>query len=455
MKTAFALLSGFAVTLAFGHPWACFHGDPQHSGLSASAVGAPLTRIAARGLGDQISGSPAVRQDGCVLIGARDVNLYCLGPDLDTLLWVADLTPYGSNIYYSSPALDASGSAYITTNRKLVKVSNDGTVLWAWPSHNALSISHSPVIGQDGKVYFACYSESLYALTPEGTLAWAYPLGRAVNSAPAIDLDGNIVVATTRGSAPWPLFCIEPDGDLLWVYNLDGDAEFSSPAVGPDGAIYIGADRYLYAVRSDGTLKWRDSLLARIQSCPAVANESTLYVVAGAGLYCVDTGSGVRWRRSIGGSNYCSPAIDAEGNVYVGTASGTSGKLYCIAPDSTVRDSHVVGADIWSSPAISGRGVYFGTMADTMYLFQGPSSGAVECPVRAGPAGLRLMPNPSCGVVRIVPCGQYSLRVYDVGGELVATAANTDRVDLRGLHRGVYLVQVAAPGFPPQKLVLR
>jgi len=272
---AFVLLSGLATALTFGHPWACFHGNPQHSGRSASAVGAPFFRTAVYAAGDQISGSPVVRQDGSVLVGARDVKLYCLQPDLADTLWVADLTPYGSNIYFSTPALDDSGNTYITTNRKLVKVSRDGRVLWSWPAHNSFSISHSPVIGQDGKVYFACYSDSLYALNPAGTLEWAYSLGHSVNSAPAVDLDGNILVATTRGSAPWQLFSVEPDGDLHWVHYLDGDAEFSSPAVGPDGTIYVGANRYLYAVRPDGSLKWRDSLLARIQSCPAVANESS------------------------------------------------------------------------------------------------------------------------------------------------------------------------------------
>jgi len=453
VREVLVLLSGVALSLAMGHPWACFHGDPQHSGRSSNVVGAPLTRVEARGLGGKVSGSPVVRQDGFVLVGARDVRLYCLGPALDTLLWVADLTPYGSSIYYSAPALDDSNNVYITTNRRLVKLSSNGVVLWSWPANNSLSISHSPVIGQDGKVYFACYSDSLYALTPEGTLAWAYPLGRAANSAPVVGLDGNILVATTRGSAPWPLFCIEPDGDLHWVHNLDGDAEFSSPAVGPDGAVYIGANRYLYAVRSDGTLKWRDSLLARVQSCPAVANESTLYVVAGAGLYCVDTDSGVRWRRSIGGSNYCSPAVDAEGNIYVGTASGTSSRFWCIAPDSTVRDSHLIGSDIWSSPAISGRGIYFGTMADTMYLFQGPGSGAVECRVPAGPSGMRLLPNPTRGVVRIAPSGRYSARVFDAGGVLVARTLDADRLDLSGLRRGIYMV--AVPGAQPCKVVLR
>jgi outer membrane protein assembly factor BamB len=449
------MLSGFAAVLASGHPWACFHGDPQHSGRSLNVVGAPLSRTGARGLGDQISGSPVVRQDGSVLVGARDVKLYCFGSDLDTLLWVADLTPYGSNIYYSSPALDEAGNAYITTSRRLVKVSSNGVVLWSWPSNNSLSISHSPVIGRDGKVYFACYSDSLYALTSAGTLAWARALGASVNSAPAVGLDGRIYIGTTRDTLNMKLLCINPDSSLHWSLDLAAEAEFASPAVGPDSTIYIGAGRFFYAVWPNGTLRWRDSLAAMVQSCPAVANESTLYVLAGARLYCIGTDSVVRWRRTIGGSNYCSPAVDAEGNVYVGTASSSSSAFYCIAPDSTVRDSYVIGGDIWSSPAIGEGGrVYVGSMNDTLYLFRGPGPAVAESRLGPGPVSIRLLPNPTRGVVRIVPFGRYSSKVFDVRGELVATYRSASLLDLRGLRRGVYMVQVAATDCPPQKVVL-
>jgi outer membrane protein assembly factor BamB len=441
-----------AVAALSAHPWACFHGDPQHTGRSAGIVGAPLARVAAYSAGGQNSGSPVVRSDGSVLFGARDVKLYCLDSNLTLPLWVADLSAYGSNIYFSTPALDDSGDVYITTSRKLVKVDGrTGAALWAWPSHNSLSISHSPVIGQDGKVYFACYSDSLYALNPDGTLAWAQPLGASVNSAPAVGLDGRLYVATTRGTSGNKLWCFEPGGASPWSFDLADEADFASPAIGPDSTVYVGAGRYLYAVNHDGTLKWRDSLAAQVQSCPAVANESTLYVVAGARLYCIGTDSTVRWRVSIGGSNYCSPAVDAEGNVIVGSANGVNSRLYCIAPDSTVRDSYPIGADIWSSPAINGNKVYFGTMADSMYLFMGPGSGVAEQTGRAVPA-LRIWPNPTSGVVRIELAGRYPVRVYDAAGALVATA-ESDRLDLRGLRGGVYLVRVGSTG-EQAKLVL-
>ncbi len=455
MRKALVLLSGLGLVFALGHPWSCFQGDPRHTGRSENAVGAPLQRAAAYACDSAVSGSPVVRDDGCVLVGARDVKLYCLEPDLKSAVWVADLTPYGSTIYYSTPALDDSGNAYMTTDRRLVKVSRGGAVLWSWPPNNSLTIRHSPVISPNDTVYFACYSDSLYAVTPQGTLAWSQPLANSVNSAPAVGLNQDILVATTRGGAPWYLRSYYPNGGNHWYYELAGDADFATPAVGPDGTIYVGANRNLYAIRADGILRWRDSLTARVQSCPAIANESTLYVVAGTRLYCINTDSTVRWRRSIGGSNnYSSPVVDAQGNVYVANGDGANTTFYCIAPDSTVRDSHVFSDDVWSSPAIGDSGrIYVSCMNDSVYLFQGPGADVAEEAQTCARAIVRLQPNPAHGVVRLVPSGRYSARLYDACGKLAAAVSGADRLDLRGLRCGVYMVQVA--GSSPQKLVLR
>lgn len=455
MKTTFVVLTALAAALASAHPWSCFHGDPQHTGKSAVAVGDTLVQAWAFAADSEISGSPAVDDSGRVIFGARDTHVYCLTAS-GGLAWSTSLAGLGTTIYFSAPALDDSGNIYITTNRRLVKLSRGGVVRWSWPQHNSLSISHSPVIGLDGKIYFACYSDSLYAVRPDSTLAWARPLGASVNAAPAVGSDGRIYVATTRDTLSRKLWCFNPDGTSPWSFDLAAEAEFASPAVGPDSTVYVGAGRFLYAVGPNGTLKWRDSLAAQIQSCPAIANESTLYVVAATRLYCIGTDSVVRWRMSIGGSiNYCSPAVDADGNVLVGTAADTSSMFYVIGPDSTVLWQTRLTDDVWSSPAIGPDGrVYLGCMNDTLYAFDGPGTAVAEPRAGAGVVGIRLLPNPTRGVARLVPAGRYSARVFDAAGSLVASVRDADRIDLRGLRRGVYLVRVAAPGCAPQKVVL-
>lgn len=434
------------------HPWTCFHGDPQHSGLSLYSVGESLSVAWTYRAGGDISGSAVVNRAGQVLFGARDVRLYCLNGD-GTEAWVANLDSLGTSIYFTAPALDDEGNVYITTNRKLVKVDSIGTVVWRYPDHNALSISHSPVIGHDGKVYFACYSDSLYALTPEGGLDWAHGLGLDVNSAPAVGHDGNIYVATTRGSGGWRLWAFAPNGDTAWTFPLAGQADFASPAVGPDSTVYVGADRYLYALSADGQLKWRDSLRAAVQSCPAIADDSTLYVTAGSYVYNVSADSGTRWRKYLGGSNYSAPAIDANGIVYVGSALGY---FYVLASDSTVLWSRSMPSSVWGSPAIGADGkVFVGSMDGTFYALQGPGVG-----VRAGSPlhqpGLAAGPNPTTGLVHLSLGGRPAERVfvYNSLGAAVEFGRSGNAVDLAGLASGVYLLEVVTSAGPARARIV-
>ena len=81
-------------------------------------------------------------------------------------------------------------------------------------------------------------------------------------------------------------FCRNPDPPLYapleqkWVFSI-GAAFSSSPAVGSDGTIYLGADdTYLYAVNPGGTQKWAFPTGGPVKSSPTVASDGTIYVTA-------------------------------------------------------------------------------------------------------------------------------------------------------------------------------
>ena len=70
----------------------------------------------------------------------------------------------------------------------------------------------------------------------------------------------------------------------------------SSPAIGSDGTIYVGSDDYnLYAINSNGTLKWSYATGSWYNSSPAIGSDSTIYVGSDDGkLYAIGSGSGVQ-----------------------------------------------------------------------------------------------------------------------------------------------------------------
>lgn len=115
---------------------------------------------------------------------------------------------------------------------------------------------------------------------------------------------------------------------VKWSYDLKGQS-LSSPIVAPNGDVFIGPvwedvrqpKHYFYALRSDGTLKWRLEV-------PWVDDQS------------------------IG-----APALDGNGRVYFGTPTG---KFYCVNPDGTVAWTYQGQAKIETQVLVTADGVYAG-----------------------------------------------------------------------------------------------
>src|SRR6185436_15310385 len=113
----------------------------------------------------------------------------------------------------------------------------------------------------------------------------------------------------------------------------------SSPALGPNGTIYVGGtDSQLYAVDKDGNTVWAFPADDAIYSSPAVSTDgAVIYCATTNGtIYAVNAGSGKeRWNYPAGASAFffSSPAIGADGTVYIG---GEDGNLYAINPNGTL-----------------------------------------------------------------------------------------------------------------------
>ena len=108
-----------------------------------------------------------------------------------------------------------------------------------------------------------------------GKLKWSFTTGGTVYSSPAIGYDGTIYV----GADDNKLYAINPDGTEKWSYTT-GDLILSSPAIGFDGTIYIGSwNHKLYAIYPDGTEKWEFQTSSnRFSSSPAIGSDGTVYV---------------------------------------------------------------------------------------------------------------------------------------------------------------------------------
>jgi outer membrane protein assembly factor BamB len=95
-------------------------------------------------------------------------------------------------------------------------------------------------------------TKSLYAIKPNGTKKWTFPMGGLATSTPTIGLDGTIYV----GSDDHKLYAGSPNGTKQWEF--DQGSIIYAPSVGQDGSVYFGSkDGKLNALLPSGTIKWQ------------------------------------------------------------------------------------------------------------------------------------------------------------------------------------------------------
>jgi outer membrane protein assembly factor BamB len=235
-----------------------------------------------------------------------------------------------------------------------------------WSFAAGASVRSSPVLANDGTIYFGSDDAYLYALNPNGSQKWRFLTGGAVESVPAVGADGTIYF----GSDDNQVRALTPAGNLLWARST-GASVRSSPVAGPDGTVYVGSDDgYLYALNhATGAVLWRQNLGGLVRSSPALgAYGATIYVGSDDfKLRALTTATGtVKWVLATGGAVRSSPAIGPDGTIYFG-----SDDAFVYA----VRDNGVAASLVWrqqtggivhSSPALGTDGTLYVGSDDTL-----------------------------------------------------------------------------------------
>lgn len=267
--------------------------------------GAEVWRFPSQGT---IRFAPAVGPDGRIVFSSEK-TLFVYS-STGTKLWEATLA---EGEVASSPMIAPNGRVYLASNRRtgpslvlhngqLTCWNADGTLGWSFDLD--VPVSATPAVDAEGNVYIPTWNDApnarpastgIYRLTLKGEPIWFCPIGAGVSGSPAVQPDGAVFCAGRDGLG----YAISPDGSVRWKYPLQHGWS-SGPIIVEDGLILFESSNGLVALNQDGSEHWQYRSSAGPATAVAVSADGTLIVATrDARTVALDLTGKVRWERSI------------------------------------------------------------------------------------------------------------------------------------------------------------
>lgn len=283
---------------------------------------------------------------------------------------------------------------------------------WAFPTLDP--IIASPSLDKDGNVYIGDEGGRLYCIGPDGQLLWDFEAKDAIYAAVTVDGD-NLYCASVDSN----VYCLDRKGSVRWALYL-GDELYCAPALGPDGALYIGSDAgTLFCVDKGGKLRWSYKTGDEIAGPATVGADGLVYITSDS-VYCLDAKGRRKWAFGTPAADYffASAVPDPQGNVYCGC---TDGYLYCLQKNGRLRWRAPVpdGDEIRTEITFGKSGeLWFGT--DGYYVCRMTAGGTPEVVFEAGDIVIAPPAISDSGTLYILP-DDGMLLALDKSGRLAWT----------------------------------
>jgi len=211
---------------------------------------------------------------------------------------------------------------------------------------------------------------SLLPAQENGTVKWTFSSGDDIYCIPSIAEDGTIYVP----SYDKYLYALNSDGSLKWKFHALEEHEWecalgTPPAIAGDGTVYLTDASFgmIFAVNSDGTEKWkRDMTDGRMAAPPSIGPDGNIIIVTTMrDVFSLnpDDGSTVWHTTFSGGEDETGAIIDAEGTVFV-----RGGNLKSISSSGSINWEFENGSSVYSSAVFGTDGtIYIGGGDNKLY----------------------------------------------------------------------------------------
>lgn len=387
------LLLAPASVAADAGPWSQFHGTARHAGLGQVAGPRQLTFAwYAPSLGD-VDGSPAVAADGSIYFASSDGTVHGLSSE-GGQRWA-----YNSQAnVFGSVALGPDGRLYYGDARGRLRALDPASGQVIWTTGGFGSIRGTPVIADDGVIFFGTESGELASVDADGRERFRQRAEMDVPGSPAIGPNGDVY----WGSLDGKLRRSSRGGDLRWAMMLDGPIA-AAPAIGPDGTVYVGSGQSVLAVDGEnGAVKWRVGAGAAVSVTPAIGADGTVFAGAENGRFLAISGGSVKWAAQTGGAIRSSAAVGSDGVVYFGSGDAI---FYAYDANGQRLSTYRALDSIHGAAALDAAGtVYVGSKDNRLYAFRENARRFTESP--ADRLGGNLVRDPASGKVYVIVAGK-------------------------------------------------
>ena len=325
-----------------------------------------------------------VSNNGIVFCRSSDIrNLYAINSD-GNIIWTFNDVDYISAVKVDGDVV------YFVSGGALLAFNDDGTQNWSSPGFNEGTVA---AIGNDSTIYVNSvdgYAWLLNAVNTDGTIKWTSNTGLFSY---LFGADGTIY---TLGQNEVRALN-NNDGTIKWTFSPTGwdySDELDFFDIGAGGTIYVdgrrrnSVERTLFAINTDGSLKWSFSYsnsISKIRPLPLIGSNDVVYVGSGTTLMAINNDGSLKWSYTTEGIQYLDELfsdpwsgwslsgyraimlpsiIDTDGTVFVVNA----GTLLAINPNGSLKWSYTAEDYHISLPVLNGDGtLFFGCWDNRLY----------------------------------------------------------------------------------------
>jgi len=260
-----------------------------------------------------------------------------------------------------------------------------------------------------------CHDNRHTGLSPYSTVdnngaeLWKFEAYGCIEDGAVINDDGTIYFGDNFGY----IYALNSDGSLKWRYDeAAGGTVTCTPAIAEDGTIYVGDwDHYLRALNPDGTLKWKIEI-GTTASSPAIGEDGTIYTgTMGHKIYAINPDGTVKWQYRTKGTIIGGPAIDRDETIYIGSMDSY---FYAVNPNGSLKWKFKTDDCIKGPPSIGTDGtIYIGSYDGYLYALFPDGSLKWKCRI-----GYGTETNPSIGPDGAIFVGGEELYAVNPDGTL-------------------------------------